>query len=222
MLSNYHNKAAMLAAVERGNHRGIIGGLWDEIGELQLAFLRGQGLEPHHTLLDIGCGSLRLGVRAVAYLDANRYWGTDLNPELFAAGYQHEIVPGGLAGKLDPDHLVEDAAFAFPGVPRGIDFAIATSVFTHLPISYLRQCLANLAGHVDGPLTFLFSAFVPAGDPAEDSQQMPGIVTHADRDPYHYRFEDIVAAAHGTPWTIAYLGDWGHPRGQRMVRAALA
>ena len=47
-------------------HREQVGGLWDEIGALQIDFLRAQGLRPGDTLLDVGCGCLRGGVHFVA------------------------------------------------------------------------------------------------------------------------------------------------------------
>jgi hypothetical protein len=46
----------------------------------------------------------------------------------------------------------------------------------------------------------------------------PGdIVTYDTRDPYHYKLADFFYAASGLPWQIRYIGNWGHPRGQRML-----
>ena len=42
-------------------HRGVVGGMWDEIGKLQFEFMVKQGLKSEHKFLDIGCGSLRGG-----------------------------------------------------------------------------------------------------------------------------------------------------------------
>ena len=64
-------------ALADGRHRDIVGGRWDETGRLQIALLTARGLQPHHHLLDIGAGSLRLGCKAVPYLDPGHYWGTD-------------------------------------------------------------------------------------------------------------------------------------------------
>lgn len=219
-LSSYYDKAHVTGAVERGDHRNVIGGLWDELGNLQIEFLKANGLKPDNTLLDIGCGSLRLGVHAVAYLNPGRYWGTDLNPLLFEAGYVREIVPAGLADKLPRQNLVADEEFTFEGVTRQVDFAIATSVFTHLPLNHLRLCLANLAQHVETRCTFYFTVFTPVGPINEPSAQPKGgIVTYGHRDPYHYLPADVEYAARGTPWTIEFIGDWDHPRNQMIVKA---
>lgn len=221
-LSNYYDEAAMASAIDVGDHRGIIGGMWDEIGALQLSFLQRNGLTPNNRLLDIGCGSLRLGVRAVDYLDPGNYWGTDLNAGLLDAGYEKEIIPAGLSGKLPRAHLVEDTDFTFAGIPKQIDFAMAQSVFTHLPLNHLRLCLVSLGCHVESPCSFYFTVFTPPdGAAVTDSHEQPigGIVTHTHRDPYHYLVADIHHAALNTPWTIDFIGAWDHPRNQMMVKA---
>lgn len=222
MLSNYYNKAAMAAAVERGDHRDVIGGRWDEIGDLQLAYLQANGLTPESKLLDIGCGSLRLGARAVDYLEPGNYWGTDLNAVLLDAGYEKEIVPAGLAEKLPRSHLIADEEFAFSGIPADVDFAIATSVFTHLPLNHMRLCLANLAQRVTSACTFYFTLFTPPeGMPVTGTydQAKGGKRTYPHRDPYHYAVADLQYAAEETPWTVTYIGEWGHPRNQMMAKA---
>ncbi len=149
MLSSYYDKSAVAAGASQGAHRDIIGGLWNEIGDLQLEFLRSNGMTKDSQLLDIGCGSLRLGVRATDFLNSGHYWGTDLNESLLDAGYDKEIVPAGLADKLPRENLVRDGDFNFPGIPHRIDFAIAQSLFTHLPINRLRLCLSK-SGHACG------------------------------------------------------------------------
>jgi SAM-dependent methyltransferase len=220
--SAYYDEDFIAAAVARGEHRNVIGGLWDEIGDLQLGFLKSRGLAPQDSLLDIGCGSLRLGVRAVEFLESGNYWGTDLSPALLDAGYEREIVPLGLDAKLPRTNLVVDERFAFPGIPSAIDFVIAQSVFTHLPLKHLRVCLERLACHVLTPCAFFFTVFIPPrGLSAMQSHSQPrgGKVTHPDRDPYHFGIEDLHDAATGTPWSIEFIGDWNHPRNQMMVRA---
>jgi len=222
MHSNYYDPTLMAREVAEGRHREVIGGLWDEIGTLQMDMLKAQGLLPGHRLLDIGCGSLRLGVRAVAFLDAGNYWGTDLNAELMQAGYAQEIVPAGLAAKLPTEQLIPDADFAFPGQPRRFDFVLAQSVFTHLPLNHLRHCLARLAEHLEAPTSFLFTVFTPAPGtaPTAQSPQKNGTVTYPCRDPYHYDAADLAHAIRGLPWSITEI-DWPHPRGQRLIRAEL-
>ena len=70
MSSNVYEDDTIVAnEIAGGRHRELIGGMWEEMGPHQLAFLKGQGLQPHHRLMDIGCGALRLGTLAVDYLE---------------------------------------------------------------------------------------------------------------------------------------------------------
>ena len=72
-------------------HRDYVGGMWDEIGELQFSFLKRQGLRPDQVLLDIACGSLRLGVKAIPYLQPGHYLGIEKEQQLLDAGVQQEL-----------------------------------------------------------------------------------------------------------------------------------
>ena len=218
-LSPYYDDDRVAEVIARGDHRAIIGGMWEEVGGLQLAFLTQQGMQPHHRLLDIGCGALRLGVKAVQYLQPGNYWGTDLRADLLQVGYDTELAAGGLADRLPRHQLVEDAEFSFAGVTGPFDYAIATSVFTHLPLNYLRVCFANLAEKMTVDGRFYFTIFVPTGAPYRPSQQCATVVTNPARDPFHVCFADVCQMAVATPWQLDFIGDWNHPRNQKMVRA---
>ena len=75
--NKYYSDETLQEAVDAGRHRQVVGGLWDEMGALQLNFLKDQGMAPRDVLLDIGCGTLRLGRLAIDYLDPGNYWGAD-------------------------------------------------------------------------------------------------------------------------------------------------
>ena len=75
METAYDDVDGIRMAVSRGQHRDVIGGLWEELGQLQLDFMIREGLKPHHKLLDIGCGSLRGGIHYIRYLDVGNYVG---------------------------------------------------------------------------------------------------------------------------------------------------
>ncbi len=77
--------------IRKIGHRAYIGGLWEEIGSLQFNFLLAKGLRPEHYLLDIACGSLRLGVKAIPYLEPGHYLGIEKESGLLAAGLTNEL-----------------------------------------------------------------------------------------------------------------------------------
>ena len=116
-------------AIAAGRHRDVVGGRWEETGRVQMALLRDAGLLPHHHLLDIGAGSLRLGCKAVSYLEPGHYWATDASRALMLAGHAAELNE---PARLNPDHLIEDARFDYPAVPGCITHAIAFAVWDYL------------------------------------------------------------------------------------------
>lgn len=202
-------------ALAQGRHRDIVGGRWDETGRLQLALLQAHGLQPHHRLLDIGAGSLRLGCRAVPYLDPGNYWATDASGALMLRGYQTELAD---PARLPPAQLVPDADFAFPGIPQGIDMAIAFAVFTHLPADALRPALIRLRAACPGLRRLLLTVFLAPDGHAGPCRQPDGVVTHPDRPPYHRPADDVLADLAAAGFTAALHPD-RLPRGQRLIVA---
>lgn len=224
MLSPYHEEN-LAEKIREVGHRGFVGGLWEELGALQFEFLRGQGLRPEHRLMDVGCGSLRLGCLLVDYLEPERYFGIDLIEELLDAGHANELDDAQRA-RLPRSHLHATGAFEFGFLGQHrIDVAFAQSVFTHLPLNDLRDCLTKLA-HWMAPGGVFFSTFFLCPEDVDLSEPLvqpiaagsgPEITTFATRDPYHYWLSDLEFCAARTKWQVREIGDWGHPRNQRMV-----
>lgn len=203
------------ARLDRDAHRHHVGGQWDRMGRLQRQFLVGRGLRPHHTLLDVGCGALRAGVHLVEYLETDRYHGLDINQTLLDAGYDREL-PLRLRPKLPRDHLrATDRFDADFGVT--FDYAIAQSVFTHVSLNHIRLCLYRVA-QVMAPGGRLFATFFEVADNHDLDAVRPGRRgLWTERNPYFYYRSDLEWAASFAPWHVRYIGDWGHPSGQRMV-----
>ena len=212
-ISPYHAPGFYDEALSKNRHRDIVGGRWEETGLVQMQLLLAQGLDPHHKLLDIGAGSLRLGCRAVPYLNPGNYWATDLSGALLQRGYADEIAD---KSRLPPAQLIEDANFDLPGVPDDIDFAICFAVFTHLPLLHLQSALPKLRQKLPRLQKLLFTVFL-APDEAYDKphRQPDGVVTHPDRYPYHHREAEVLACA-STAGFHATLSDPYLPRGQRL------
>ncbi len=218
--SPYHSDAAVEEAVAGGMHRAFVGGLWDELGQLQLDLMRRLGLQARHKLLDVGCGALRGGVHLARYLDAGHYFGQDLRAELIEAGFENEIRPAGLDDRIPRGNLVASEGFDFSGLEEEFDFALAFSVFTHLSLNSIRVCLEKIHPVLKDDGRFVATFFERPGDqPSFMAIQQPaGIVTtHGTRDPYHYCAADLEHAAAGLGFRLTFLGDIGHPRGQQAV-----
>lgn len=189
--------------------RGYVGGLWHEMGELQFRVLVSHGLRPEHVCLDIACGSLRAGVRLIPYLDTGHYLGLDIAEELIRHGRDVELGPA-LSDIKRPELIVSDS-FAFDRFSCKPDYAIAQSLFTHLTAEDIGLCLRRLR-QVATPTLQFFASFheapVAATNPA----------TSGPHTRFAYTAGEMERIGEATGWRMDYLGEWNHPRGQKMAR----
>lgn len=203
-------------------HRLEIGGFWDEVGQLQFDFLRGEGLQPNDYLLDVGCGSLRGGVHFIRYLEPGHYVGIDQSAEILAAGREIELPRYGLEEQAPL--LVEMADFGFERLKRRFGFAMAQLVFTHLPLNDIIRCLMKIEQALLPGGRFYATFFDnPAGKRNLEPINQPvaaghPVVSYCDRDPFHYDVATFEWICDGTALSVEHVGDWGHPRNQQMLR----
>ncbi|TNF60803.1 MAG: class I SAM-dependent methyltransferase [Rhodobacteraceae bacterium] len=206
-------------ALAEGRHRDIVGGRWDETGRIQMRILREAGLAPHHHLLDIGAGALRLGCKAVEYLEPGHYWATDASRALMLRGREAELAD---PSRLPEDHLIEDAEFALPGVPDTITHAICFAVFTHLPRDVVAQGLARIRQRLPRLRRLMFTVFLaPETAAAGPFRQPDGVVTHPDRPPYHLSRDEAARLTRAAGFEPVFR-DRMLPRGQSLIEAVPA
>jgi SAM-dependent methyltransferase len=134
--------------------RGVVMGTpsFKDIGTTFLGYFVEFGdLEPTHAVLDIGCGGGRMAAPLLYYLDDGSYQGFDVHKESIdwcveAIAPRH---PRFGFEFVDLDNPIYNRSsrsavdFVFPYAEDTFDFAIATSVFTHMfsdeVANYLRQ-----------------------------------------------------------------------------------
>ncbi len=159
------------------------------------------GLRQHHRLLDIGCGSLRLGRLFIPYLNVGNYVGIEPNAWLVEEGIRNEIGESQLSLKK-PLLVTGDT----PAELRGsgpFDYAVAQSVFSHCGIPLIRGWLCGMA-----PLLassgVLLATYLPADKDSEVTGWVyPGCV--------EYRESTMRGLAEEAGLRFVPL-DWGHPR----------
>lgn len=115
-------------------------------GELQLAFLKSLGLQPHHRFLDYGCAILRTAEFVVPYLEPHRYVGADVSRQAMAQGVRR-LAANGVAREryqlvnVRSPEFIEIEGFTF-------DFVFANSVLQYLSDGDLAVLLDALRRHV--------------------------------------------------------------------------
>jgi SAM-dependent methyltransferase len=152
------------------NPHKAVGGMWEEIGQLQFAYLVSKGLSPHHRLLDIGCGTLRGGRHFVQFLQPGNYTGTDISLSAIEWGRQL-IATEGLTDKYPRlIHRRSEDLFFLNFEQEGFDFILAQSVFTHLPPAIIDQCFASV-GAVMRPQAVFYFTFKDAAKPRRSGRK---------------------------------------------------
>ena len=198
--------------------RDVVGGKWDEIGYLQYNFLLSQGLLPSHKFLDVGCGSFRGGVHFAKYLNLGNYYGIDKNQQLISKGIEFELNPIGT--KNQNVHILCRDDFRFSVFNSKFDFALAQSVFTHLPWNRILLCLEEMK-KVLAPFGRFYATFFEDLDGNMISKPLVhkpgGITTYSYKDPYHYSFNTFDELSRRTFLNVEYIGEWNHPRAQKMM-----
>src|SRR5712672_377231 len=64
---------------------------YDLVAAMTFNLLTTLGLRQNHSLLDVGCGSLRVGRLFIPYLNKEKYFGIEPNEWLVQAGIRNEI-----------------------------------------------------------------------------------------------------------------------------------
>lgn len=199
----------VIAKDAAGNPGAAIGSsdpeTWLAIGELQFEYLLGHGLTPSSRLLEIGCGNLRAGWRFIDYLEAGRYVGLDISPDILVAA-QAVVAERNLNQKTPYLYLVDNLRLDF--LPeKYFDVVHAHSVFTHSPIEVIEECLENVARILRPDGFFDFTYFSTPGDPYD-----------RHREDYYYRTEQLVTLAEKKGYTAKLMDDWSYSQPKLRLR----
>ncbi len=134
-------------ATRKQRRHALVGplALWRQKRDFQIAFLRGQGLQPSHTLCDLGCGTLRGGIPIIDYLEAGNYTGIDVRAEVIEEA-RRELAEHHLEHKRP--ELIAAADLADLHLDRRFDVIWAFAVLIHMSDDVLDRALAFVAGHL--------------------------------------------------------------------------
>ncbi len=112
--------------------------LYSVIGRHQFELLQLCGLCPNHSLLDVGCGSLRAGKLLIPYLQPGNYFGIEPNRDVLREGIRHNVDQATLEEQRPT--FSYDTEFNLGVFGRQFDFLLAHSIFTHASQQQIRKC----------------------------------------------------------------------------------
>ena len=139
------------------NPQEAVGGQWEIIGQLQFEFLVKRGLSPNHTMLDIGCGTLRGGRHFIKYLNISNYYGMDISPK--AIEYAKQLVINEELSEKKPRIILNKGKnLLFREFTNNkFDYLLAQSVFTHLKPEHIKECFGNIGSVMHNESIFYFT-----------------------------------------------------------------
>jgi SAM-dependent methyltransferase len=175
---------------------------YDLIAAMAFNLLTTLGLRQQHSLLDIGCGSLRIGRLLIPYLNRGKYFGVEPNEWLVDEGISRELGET-LVQIKRPTFFFSDSPDTIAQVNIAFDFVLAQSIFSHCGLDLIKGWLSAISRSLvqDGVLvaTFLIGE--------EDSARMGWIYPKC----VNYRPATLERAAKDVNLKFEIL-DWKHPR----------
>lgn len=173
---------------------------YDLVAAMTFGLVTTLGLRQQHKLVDIGCGSLRVGRLLIPYLNAGNYIGIEPNEWLVKEGISREVGRDLIR--------IKKPQFYFSDSPKvlinhsGIDFAVAQSIFSHCGLDLIRGWLAGVAGAL-APTGALIATFLPDQvDSSEKGWRYPECVRYTPQT------LQTIASELGLKFEIL---DWRHP-----------
>jgi SAM-dependent methyltransferase len=175
---------------------------YDLIAAMTFNLLTTLGLRQHHSLLDVGCGSLRIGRLLIPYLNRGKYFGIEPNEWLVEEGIKREIGEALLQIKR-PTFFFSDSPAALSQAKISFDFALAQSIFSHCGLDLINRWLSGLSRSL-APGGALLATFLPnEGDSPRTGWVYPECVS------FRPATLQRVAAEANLRFEIL---DWKHPR----------
>jgi SAM-dependent methyltransferase len=175
---------------------------YDLIAAMTFNLLTTLGLRQHHSLLDVGCGSLRIGRLLIPYLNRGKYFGIEPNEWLVQEGIKRELGEALLQIKR-PTFFFSDSPETIARSKISFDFVVAQSVFSHCGLDLIKSWLSAIS-HSLAENGALLATFLPG----EEDSPIKGWV-YPECVNYRPATMRQIAAEAGLRFELL---DWKHPR----------
>jgi SAM-dependent methyltransferase len=188
--------------------------VWDKLVQYQFNLLTGLGLKPKHSLLDLGCGPLTVGLRLIPYLDKGNYVGVDLRTQPLIEAYRL-IAKHSLAQK-NPK-LIHSTTFGKDELPsdRTFDYIWMSQLSYHLEDHRMEELFDHARARMKQDSVLLFDVMEP-GTVFPEGHKWSGFIFHLR--PFEY-YAELAARFGFSMTTRGRLGDFGYPEHIHLLKA---
>jgi SAM-dependent methyltransferase len=176
---------------------------WQEKRDWQIAFLRGHGVTPSATFVDIGCGTLRGGLPVIEMLDRGRYTGIEIRSHILEEA-KAELAAHADAAAKEPQ-LVLSEGFPTLGRLGPFDFAWGFSVLIHMTDEIVEECFQFVGRELSSSGVFFANLRIGDGTPDRRTRADFPVVTR----PQEF-YADLAQAAGLTTVDLGTLRSLGY------------
>lgn len=175
---------------------------YDLVAAMSMGLLTLLGLRQQHRLLDIGCGSLRIGRLLIPYLNRGGYTGLEPNQWLVNEGIQNEVGQSQIDIK-QPRFVFSDSAHGLVADGSRFDYLLAQSIFSHCGLELIDRWLAESSELLDEN-----GALIATYVSSETDSERKGWI-YPECIGFTSRTLGRLAQRHGLEFVPV---DWHHPR----------
>lgn len=197
---------------------------WDSVGELQIAFLRREGLRPEHKLLDVGCGTFRGGRHIIEHLEPGNYYGFDKKGSAIGWGKEHVLKE--LVEEKEPRLFVLRMDDRPVDLAQMLEFAEFDLVWMHAFLDHIgpRKALSALrdVGSVLANDGCIFATSFIACKGKQVEERGYKIKTYSYREPWHYTMKFLENVARRAGLCMDGCPGYAHPLGLTMLKLVKA
>jgi hypothetical protein len=175
---------------------------YDLIAAMSFNLLTTLGLRQNQSLLDIGCGSLRIGRLLIPYLNRGKYFAVEPNEWLVEEGVNRELGKS-LVEIKRPTFFFTDSPETIAEAKLKFDFALAQSIFSHCGLDLINGWLSAISCSLADNGALVATFLIGEQDAAQTGWIYPDCVS--------YRPATLERAAANVNLRFEIL-DWKHPR----------
>lgn len=180
-------------------------GFWKQLQRYHLQLLQTNGLLPHHTLLDIGCGPLQGGLAFIRYLKPGSYTGIDIDPVRIQAA--NEQVARHRLTEKKPGLFVSSSFGQDELGNQTFDFMWASQILYYFGEAAMSELLQMVVKRLNGGGKFLGDVFTPDHYEFKYPEHAGGYVRHTAES------MQAIAAKHGlTARCLGTIEQFGYPK----------